>query len=97
MELGPKKDEVVSAFLEHLPEAPLDLWFPKRGTWVGLDPKPQWHVEVVYHDGADKLLHRVADQDSRLFPLRERLKFELDKTGARLHVFLSHSLDLSIP
>lgn len=51
MELVPTKSEAVLAFLQRMLEVPYDIWFPKRGRWVGLDPKPQWHIKVIYHDG----------------------------------------------
>jgi hypothetical protein len=63
---------------------------------VGLDPKTRWHVEVVYHDGADIVVRRVVGQDNGLFPLKDKFLFELDKTGRQLHVFLAHLFEPSI-
>lgn len=85
----PTKDEAVSTFLHHIIEVPYDLWLPNRGNWVGLRPKPQWHVQVVYHGASEKLLRQVVNQDQRLFLLREKLSFQLDSTARQLHVSLA--------
>jgi hypothetical protein len=88
MNANEMKNRVKEVLSGRLHEVPRDISVPKYYRWAGSEPIPQEGYEVEYHGDAARVLSGVGDLDQHLFPLRRRVRIEVDLNSHVAHVFL---------